>query len=144
MIFFILTVVLTLGVSAVCSMLEAMVLSTTPLEIETLKRKSPRRGELLETFVAKIDETSSAILTANTIANTFGATLAGIQFASLVSAFDHWIAFVLLLCIGASMIKESRGCDEEETASISFMTRITSGSLTAGSSVPSIAAATLR
>ena len=25
----------------------------------------------------------------------------GIQFASLVSAFDHWIAFVLLLCIGA-------------------------------------------
>ena len=62
MIFFILTVVLTLGVSAVCSMLEAMVLSTTPLEIETLKRKSPRRGELLETFVAKIDETSSAIL----------------------------------------------------------------------------------
>ena len=48
----------------------------------------------------------------------------GMQFASLVSVFDHWIAFVLLLCIGASMIKESRGCDEEETASISFMTML--------------------
>lgn len=44
----------------------------------------------------------------------------GIQFASLVSSFDHWIAFVLLLCIGVSMIKESRGKDEEESASISF------------------------
>ena len=108
MIFFILTVVLTLGVSAICSMLEAMVLSTTPLEIETLKRKSPRRGELLETFVAKIDETSSAILTANTIANTFGATLAGIQFASLFGAgtIATTYAFPALMTVGILLLSE--------------------------------------
>lgn len=46
----------------------------------------------------------------------------GIQFTSLVSAFDHWIAFVLLLVIGASMIKEAFGKDEEETASIGIRT----------------------
>ena len=81
MVYLAITVVLTLLVSAFCSILEAMVLSTTPVEIEALKRKSKARGELLEKFVDNIDETTSAILTANTIANTFGATLAGAQCA---------------------------------------------------------------
>ena len=31
----------------------------------------------------------------------------GMSFADLVSAVDHWIAFVLLALIGADMIKES-------------------------------------
>ncbi len=74
---FIITIFLTLTVSAFCSTLEAMVLSTTTVEIERLKKTSPRRGGMLERYVRNIDETSSAILTANTIANTFGATLAG-------------------------------------------------------------------
>lgn len=75
------TVFITLAVSAFCSMLEAMVLSTTPVEIEALKRKSKRRGEMLEQFVEQIDSTTSAILAANTVANTFGATLSGAMFA---------------------------------------------------------------
>ena len=83
MIYFAITVVLTLGVSAFCSTLEAMVLSTTEFEIESLKKLSPRRGKMLESCVRDIDETTSAILTANTIANTFGATLAGVQCAAL-------------------------------------------------------------
>ncbi len=77
MTFFILTIFLTLSVSAFCSTLEAMILSTTPFEIESLKKTSARRGKMLEKYVRDIDETTSAILTANTIANTFGATLAG-------------------------------------------------------------------
>lgn len=80
---FILTVCLTLGVSAFCSALEAMVLSTTAYEVESLKKVSPRRGGMLERYVRNIDETTSAILTANTIANTFGATLAGVQCSTL-------------------------------------------------------------
>ena len=84
MIYLVIIVILTLGVSAFCSTLEAMVLSTTPVEIEALKRKYGKRGELLEKFVENIDETTSAILTANTIANTFGATLAGAQFAMIM------------------------------------------------------------
>ena len=69
-----------------CSMLEAVVLGTTPLEIEALKRISKNRGALLENLIAEIDKTTSSILTANTIANTFGATLAGAQFAVLFEA----------------------------------------------------------
>ena len=33
--------------------------------------------------------------------------LLGSQFKSYITAIDHWIAFVLLLIIGANMIKES-------------------------------------
>ena len=84
MIYLVIIVILTLGVSAFCSTLEAMVLSTTPVEIEALKRKYGNRGELLEKFVENIDETTSAILTANTIANTFGAALAGAHFAMIM------------------------------------------------------------
>ena len=83
MFYLVLTVLLTVVISAFCSTLEAMILSTTPIEIEALRKKSRRRGELLEKFVSNIDETTSAILTANTIANTFGATLAGTQFAMI-------------------------------------------------------------
>ena len=37
----------------------------------------------------------------------------GIQFQSMIQQFDHWIAFVLLALIGANMIKESFGGDEQ-------------------------------
>lgn len=70
-------IVLTIGVSALCSTLEAMILSVTSAEIENLKITLPRRGNLLEKFRNEIEETSSAILSLNTIANTLGATLVG-------------------------------------------------------------------
>lgn len=87
MVYFVLTVFFTLVVSAFCSLLEAMILSTKPSEIEQLKKVSKRRGELLDLFVKQIDRTSSAILSLNTIANTFGATLAGILFATHLSQY---------------------------------------------------------
>ncbi|MDX2079529.1 MAG: CNNM domain-containing protein [Terrimicrobiaceae bacterium] len=70
-------VLVTLGVSAICSLLEAMVLSTTQTDIETLKKGRPKAGALLERYRSDIEETSSAILTLNTIANTLGAVLVG-------------------------------------------------------------------
>ena len=42
-----------------------------------LKEKSPKKGKLLEKFKVELEETSSAILSLNTIANTLGATLVG-------------------------------------------------------------------
>lgn len=68
---------LTIGISALCSTLEAMILSVTSAEIENLKKTSPKRGKMLERFRTEIEETSSAILSLNTIANTLGATLVG-------------------------------------------------------------------
>jgi CBS domain containing-hemolysin-like protein len=74
---FILAIVFTIGVSALCSILEAMILSTTGVEIESLKKRYPARGAKLERFKVDIEETSSAILSLNTIANTLGATIVG-------------------------------------------------------------------
>ena len=107
MTFFILTIILTLSVSAFCSTLEAMVLSTTPVEVENLKKLSPKRGRLLELFVRRIDETTSAILTTNTVANTFGATLAGIQCARLFGAgVASTYVFPAILTVGILFFSE--------------------------------------
>lgn len=73
----IIAIALTLGISAICSLLEAFILSTTTAEIEGLKKKHLRSGLLLERFREQIDESSSSILTLNTIANTAGAIVVG-------------------------------------------------------------------
>lgn len=70
-------VAFTIGVSSLCSILEAMILSITTAEIEDFKDRSPKWGRKLSKFRDEIDETSSAILSLNTIANTLGATLVG-------------------------------------------------------------------
>ncbi len=70
-------IVLTLGISAICSLLEAFILSTTMAEVESLKKQHPAMGALLEKYKVGINETSSAILTLNTIANTAGAIVVG-------------------------------------------------------------------
>lgn len=45
----------------------------------------------------------------------------GMTFEQYITSFDHWIAFTLLLLIGANMIRESFSKKEEEqTASFSF------------------------
>ncbi|MGB0371124.1 MAG: hemolysin family protein [Opitutales bacterium] len=75
-------VAFTIVASALCSLLEAFILSTSPTEIESLKKKAPKRGEMLEKFRREIEETSSAILSLNTIANTAGASYAGVLFAN--------------------------------------------------------------
>lgn len=43
----------------------------------------------------------------------FAGWWAGSRFSSVISAFDHWISFILLAFIGIHMIRESF-CDEEE------------------------------
>ncbi len=74
---FILAIAFTIGISALCSVLEAMILSTTTAEIESLKKRHLKRGEKLEKYKLDLEETSSAILSLNTIANTLGATMIG-------------------------------------------------------------------
>ncbi len=73
----VLAIGITLFFSFCCSLFEAVILSTSPTEIETLKKKAPQRGQLLEQFKEEIEETSSAILALNTVANTLGAIWIG-------------------------------------------------------------------
>lgn len=67
----------TIAVSFLCSLLEAMFLSTTTADIEALKKTHPKKGEMMEYFKSDIEETSSAILALNTIANTLGSVIVG-------------------------------------------------------------------
>ncbi len=46
--------------------------------------------------------------------------LLGSVFKAYITAFDHWVAFILLALIGANMIKESTEKDCETDASLSF------------------------
>ena len=50
--------------------------------------------------------------------------LLGRQFEELIKSIDHWIAFGLLVLIGANMIRESFGKDEEVNDSFSFKTML--------------------
>jgi CBS domain containing-hemolysin-like protein len=77
MVWLILSIFLTLSVSFICSLMEALILSTTVAEIEGLKKQRPRRGEVLEKLKLNLDETISTILTLNTIANTLGSVIIG-------------------------------------------------------------------
>ena len=44
----------------------------------------------------------------------------GISFSSLISGWDHWIAFVLLTLIGANMVRGSFSNEEEENVAHGF------------------------
>ena len=77
MFWLIVIIAFTLGVSFVCSLSEALILSTTVAEIEALKNRRPQRGRLLEALKLGLEDTISAILTMATIANTLGSVLIG-------------------------------------------------------------------
>jgi CBS domain containing-hemolysin-like protein len=96
MFWFITAIVLTLGLSFFCSLLEAMILSTTVIEIESLKSTHPRAGAVIEKLKTGIDETISAILTLNTTANTLGSVIIGSIAAHLFNSASVGIISVLL------------------------------------------------
>lgn len=66
------------GLSFLCSVMEATILSTSPSYAETLAAKS-RGGRLLQKLKKNPERPTTAILILNTIANTAGATGIGAQ-----------------------------------------------------------------
>jgi len=100
----ILAVLFTVVVSALCSVIEAMLLSTTTGEIEALKARSPRAGHALAQCRDRLDESISAILTFNTIVNTFGSFVCGVLAQSLFSEWRY--AFAAGMTIGLLIFGE--------------------------------------
>lgn len=113
MLWLIFAIVVTLTTSFVCSLFEALVLSTTVAEIEGLKKSHPPRGQLLETIKLELDQTISAILTLNTIANSFGSVVVGALGAYLLG--DNWrlvvltVGFGVLLLVGSEVLPKNIG-----------------------------------
>ena len=92
---FITSVVLALAVSALCSLLEATLLSLTPTQVAELTNRQPRLGALWQGFKGNIERPIAVILLINTGAHTIGATLAGAQF-ELVFGDEGVIWFSLI------------------------------------------------
>ncbi len=88
----IIAVLFTVLVSALCSVIEAMLLSTTNGEVEALKARSHRAGHALAKCREHLDECISAILTFNTIANTLGSFVCGMLAEHLFSNWQYGFA----------------------------------------------------
>jgi CBS domain containing-hemolysin-like protein len=102
----------TLALSFICSLFEAIVLSTTVADIEALKKSQPRRGRALETLKHGIDQTISAILTLNTIANGIGSVIVGALGAHLFSSkgfIAATAAYGALLLVGTEVLPKNLG-----------------------------------
>ena len=70
---------LALGVSFICSLLEAVILSVTHSQIGALVKINPKKGKMVQALKDDINRPLAAILTLNTIANTVGAAGMGAQ-----------------------------------------------------------------
>ena len=68
-----------IGVSFLCSLLEASLLSMPDSHIEMMRHSGAKTGDMLARMKESIDRPLAGILTLNTIANTAGATGVGVQ-----------------------------------------------------------------
>nr|BFD58698.1 CNNM domain-containing protein [Bdellovibrio sp. CKG001]BFD62123.1 CNNM domain-containing protein [Bdellovibrio sp. HM001]BFD67963.1 CNNM domain-containing protein [Bdellovibrio sp. HAGR004] len=69
----------TIGISFLCSMLEAVLLTSTSAYIGVLVKENKRSGKLLEHLKENIDRPISAILTLNTLSHTLGSAAIAYQ-----------------------------------------------------------------
>jgi len=91
---------LAIGVSFMCSILEAVLLSITPSFAEQLQADKPKSGVLILRIKGKLDESLSSILILNTFAHTMGAAGVGSQALQVFGAeWETLIAVLLTLAI---------------------------------------------
>jgi CBS domain containing-hemolysin-like protein len=89
-----------IGVSFLCSILEAVLLSVTPSFVEKTLAERPRSGGVLSKAKERLDESLSSILILNTFAHTMGAAGVGSQALQVFGAkWETLIAVLLTLAI---------------------------------------------
>ena len=96
-------VALALGVSFVCSILEAVLLSITPSYLAKLEQDRPKVGARVRALKLHIDRPLAAILSLNTIAHTVGAAGVGAEaqrlWGSEVLAITSAVLTLLILFV---------------------------------------------
>ena len=108
----ILTVLAATGISAICSTTEAMLYSVTWTQIEKMKEKRPKAGELLYEMRLNVEKPISAVLTLNTVANTAGATVAGALASSALGSENlllFSVGFTILILLLGEIIPKTLG-----------------------------------
>jgi len=95
-------VALALGVSFLCSIMEAVLLSATPSYVATMEATGGAVGRRFAKLKADVDRPLAAILSLNTIAHTVGAAGAGAQAAAVfgsawLGVFSGVLTFLILV-----------------------------------------------
>jgi len=110
-----LDLLLTVGISFLCSILEAVLMST-PLSFITMKEEEGYKpASKFKAYKNDIDRPIAAILAMNTIANTFGASLVGVLTAKAFgSAWVGWMSALttLLILICSEIIPKTIGTNK--------------------------------
>ena len=86
---FIVSILVAIIVSALCSIAESVLLSLSMAQVEEINERNPSVGEILERFKQNVDTPITCILAINTVAHTVGASFAGASFAKLYG--EKWI-----------------------------------------------------
>ncbi|MDX1679418.1 MAG: hemolysin family protein [Akkermansiaceae bacterium] len=105
-------VVVALGFSFLCSLLEATLLTVTPSAIQAAKTKGEGWAKRMDALKRDIDKPLSAILTLNTIAHTMGATGAGAQYTKVYGSATGGIfagALTLAVLVLTEIIPKTLG-----------------------------------
>ena len=104
--------VLAIGVSFVCSLCEAVLLTLTRSDAELMSRRGNKAGDRLRAFKESIDRPLAAILTLNTISHTVGA--AGVGAQSAIVFGSAWLGatsavLTLLILVVSEIIPKTLG-----------------------------------
>lgn len=112
---------LAVGISAFCSLTEAVLYSVPWSFIEKLRGENKRTGQILYDLRRNVDEPITAILTLNTVAHTIGATVAGAAAASVFGAsylLVFSVVFTLCILVFAEIIPKTIGVLQNQRFSV--------------------------
>lgn len=98
-------ITLAIGVSFLCSIMEAVLLSVSPAYIGALEGSKPDVAERLRELKSDVDRPLAAILTLNTVAHTIGAAGAGAEAAAYFGNAAIGV-FSALLTLGILVLSE--------------------------------------
>jgi len=104
--------VFAIGVSFLCSILEACLLSLPASYVESMVQQGSRTGKMMQVMKENIDRPLAAILTLNTVAHTAGATGVGAQAANAWGSAAVGIAsavMTLLILVLSEIIPKTLG-----------------------------------
>lgn len=101
----VLYVALAIGVSFLCSIMEAVLLSVTPAYIGAMESTKPEVAQRLRELKSDVDRPLAAILTLNTVAHTIGAAGAGAQAAAYFGSGAIGV-FSAVLTLGILVLSE--------------------------------------
>ena len=96
----IITIVVSMGISFLCSLSEACLLSLSMADLAVLSEKKPRAGQLFKQMKEQVQKPIAAILIVNNFSNIIGAAISGVIFSGLFGS--KWIglfSFVFSLAV---------------------------------------------